>query len=321
MKNNYKISVIIPVYNAEKYLKKCLDSVINQTLDDVEIICINDGSTDNSLNILNEYNKKYKNFKLINQENKGVIYTRIKGYKNATGEYIAWLDNDDFLELDMFEKMYSIAKDGDYDIVECNYNFYPKDVKYKEKWFNEYNGVNDWEFTFRNTLLWNKIVKKELLDKINFPYIFEHFGEGSYSLVLISTNKISTINEPLYNYRVGHQSLSHNYSNIDWYKKITDCANERYDYVVKNNYENKWLELFKFTYLYYVLVLMIVACYNDNKELYYDCKKIIKNDELFSNKYKKYLKKHLSLSKYLFSKYVCLYNYNLAKIIAKKVLN
>ena len=320
MNKKIKVSVIIPVYNAEKYINKCIESVINQTLKDIEIICINDGSTDDSINILKEYDKKYRNFRLINQENKGVISARLNGYSKAKGEYIAWLDNDDFIESIMLEKMYNLAKKEDLDLVECNYKFYPNNVTYKEKWFNEYKGVNDWNFLFRNTLLWNKLAKKEYLDSINFKYLLKEFGEGSFSIVMISTNKIATINEELYNYRVGHESLSHNYNNLKWYKNIVDSNKRRYEYLLNNNCSESWLDVFMFTYLYYVLIFMVISCYNNNKELYLENKNIIKKYNLFSNRYKKYLKKHLSPLKYLFMKYVSINNYSLTTFIVKRIL-
>ena len=92
-----KISVIVPVYNAEKFLNQCIDSIVNQELKEIEIICVNDGSTDDSLNILKEYQKKYNNIKVIEQKNSGVIAARVNGLKTATGEYVAWVDSDDFI--------------------------------------------------------------------------------------------------------------------------------------------------------------------------------------------------------------------------------
>lgn len=105
-----KISVIIPVYNTEKYLKKCLDSVCNQTLSDIEIICINDSSCDNSLDILNEYSKNDTRIKIINfSENKGVGCARNTGIKEAVGEFVGFVDSDDFIDLDFYEKLYNVA--------------------------------------------------------------------------------------------------------------------------------------------------------------------------------------------------------------------
>lgn len=105
-----KVSVIIPVYNTEKYLRKCLDSVCNQTLSDIEIICVNDCSPDNSLEILNEYAQKDNRIKVINfEENKGVSIARNTGIDSATGEFIGFVDADDFVDLDFYEKLYNKA--------------------------------------------------------------------------------------------------------------------------------------------------------------------------------------------------------------------
>ena len=93
------VSIVIPVYNVEKYLKQCLESVVNQTLDKIEVICINDGSTDNSLNILKEYEKKYNNIIIIDQENKGPGFARNIGMKRASGKYIYFLEKLGFRHL------------------------------------------------------------------------------------------------------------------------------------------------------------------------------------------------------------------------------
>ena len=118
-----KVSVIIPVYNTEKYLEKCLNSVCNQTLKDIEIICIDDCSTDNSLNILKEYASKDERIKLIEfKENKGAAVARNIGIKEAQGEYIGFVDSDDYPETELFyEKLYNIAKEKNADITKGSY--------------------------------------------------------------------------------------------------------------------------------------------------------------------------------------------------------
>ena len=121
-KGNIKISVIVPVYNVEKYLLECLDSIINQTLKEIEIICVNDGSTDNSLSILKEYASKDNRIILIDKENEGLGYTRKVGLDNATGKYILFCDSDDFYsELTAFEELYNYIEKVKVDVVifEC----------------------------------------------------------------------------------------------------------------------------------------------------------------------------------------------------------
>ena len=119
-----KVSVIIPVYNVEPYLRNCLDSVINQTLKDIEIICINDGSTDNSLSVLNEYKSKDNRIVVIDKKNEGVAITRNLGIKIVSGDYISFIDADDYLETNTFyEKLYTCALETNSDIVKGNYKF------------------------------------------------------------------------------------------------------------------------------------------------------------------------------------------------------
>ena len=112
-----KISVIIPVYNTENYLKECLNSVINQTFKDIEIICVNDGSTDNSLSILEEYARTDSRIKIINQKNQGVSSSRNNGIKSARGEYIMFLDSDDLYKPDLCEKVVEKIDSQSPDIV------------------------------------------------------------------------------------------------------------------------------------------------------------------------------------------------------------
>ena len=106
MMNKPKLSVIIAVYNTEKYIVKCLDSLLNQTYKNIELVVINDCSTDNSLKILKKYFKKYSNIILIdNKQNKGLSYSRNVGLKNASGEYIGYIDSDDYVDSDYYEKL------------------------------------------------------------------------------------------------------------------------------------------------------------------------------------------------------------------------
>ena len=285
MDAKYKISVIVPVYNAEKYLEETVKSLINQTMNEIEIIFVNDGSTDNSLNILNKYKKE--NVKIINQSNKGVIEARIVGFNQATGNYITFVDNDDILDKDMYKKMYSKAKEENADVVICNYSFYPKAVKTKGKWFKEYKGIKDWHFIERNTLLWNKIVKKELLEKVNIVELFRKIGEGSYTNVLLEADKIVTINEELYHYRVGHQSLSTNFKNMEWYKNNLKRQCNHYEIIPKNEKYLNWKEYFNHKINYAIIQLLIICSYNSDKDEYKKYQKQLKE--------RKYRKNNLSI--------------------------
>lgn len=134
VKTEPKISVIIPVYNVEKYLKKCLDSLVNQTFKDIEIICINDGSTDDCLSILNEYAAKDERIIVISQENQGPGAARNKGLEIAKGEYISFIDPDDWVNTEFYSELYNEAKISDYDIVKgVRINVNSKNVIKKHK--------------------------------------------------------------------------------------------------------------------------------------------------------------------------------------------
>ena len=107
-----KVSIVIPVYNVEKYLEECIESAIKQSLNDIEIICINDGSTDSSLEILKKYEKKYSNIIVISQENKGLSASRNVGIRKAKGKYIYFLDSDDFIDTNSMELCYKECESG-----------------------------------------------------------------------------------------------------------------------------------------------------------------------------------------------------------------
>ena len=117
-----KVSVIVPIYNEEKYLNDCINSIANQTLKDIEIIAVNDGSTDNSLKILDDLSIKYKGkLKVIDKENGGAGSARNVGIVNASGEFIKFVDADDYLKLTALERMYNIAKENNVKLVRGNY--------------------------------------------------------------------------------------------------------------------------------------------------------------------------------------------------------
>ncbi|MDR3124507.1 MAG: glycosyltransferase [Endomicrobium sp.] len=131
-----KISVIIPVYNKEKYLKQCLGSVCNQTFKDIEIICVNDGSTDSSLDILKEYTNNDNRITIINQKNERAGVARNKGMEIAKGQYIAFVDSDDWIDLSYYEVLYASAESNKADLVRTSYIFEYDDYSEKEKYFN-----------------------------------------------------------------------------------------------------------------------------------------------------------------------------------------
>ena len=119
-----KVSIVIPCYNVEKYLRQCLDSVINQTLRELEIICVNDGSKDSTLSILQEYAEKDSRIKIIDKPNGGYGESMNRGFDMATGEYLGIIESDDYADLDMFEKLYHCAKTYELDVVKSGFYYY-----------------------------------------------------------------------------------------------------------------------------------------------------------------------------------------------------
>lgn len=218
MENKPKVSIIVPVYKVEKYLRRSMDSLVNQTLDGVEIICINDGSPDNCLSILKEYKEKYldKNIVIIDKKNEGVWKGRFDGIAAATGEYIGFTDSDDYITLDYAEKLYNAAKKNNADISVSG--FYRVDTDTEHVYSTEMTGYegklinmekNPEEILSINTALWNKLYKAEILKNMknleNPPRILDDMM--FLLLVYLNTKTIAFINDPLYYYMVRQDSI------------------------------------------------------------------------------------------------------------------
>ena len=203
-----KVSVIIPIYNVEKYLRECLDSVVNQTLKDIEIICINDGSTDNSGLILEEYGNNDKRIKVIHKENEGAAIARNVGLKIAEGEYLSILDSDDYFELNMLEDMYKEAVENDLDIIICrakdldnitkeikeNKNSIKKEYLPNKDIFN-YKDIPNYIFNFSVGWSWDKLYKRDFIQKNKLEFQNLRSTNDAYFVFisLVLAEKISII--------------------------------------------------------------------------------------------------------------------------------
>ena len=161
-----KVSVIVPVYNVEAYLDKCLYSLANQTIKDIEVIVVNDESPDNSQKIIDKYAKKYSHIHGYKKKNGGVSDARNFGIEKAMGEYIAFVDGDDYVSYDMYEKMYNKAKSGNFDIVVCDLNYVYPDDKLMYVSSKIEHDTTDIKKTYVNMYpcVWNKIYKKSLFN-------------------------------------------------------------------------------------------------------------------------------------------------------------
>lgn len=171
------ISVVVPVYNAEKYLKETIQSILDQDFTDIEIILINDGSKDSSLEICLDYGKKYPNIRVINQKNSGVSAARNRGLQEAAGEYILFVDADDILKADMLSTLYECATAYKADIVSCGAGLVENDKIVKEEYGTntliEYDKEHALKFFLIgnqvNIGVWTKLFKRELIKDIKFP--------------------------------------------------------------------------------------------------------------------------------------------------------
>ena len=156
-----KVSVIIPVYNVEKYLEECLESIIDQSLEDIEIVCVNDGSTDNSLSILESYAELDNRIKIISQENHGLAAARNTGLKNINGDYVYFIDSDDFLELSALEELYNLAKEKSLDFVMFKLINFDDEI-------NEYYTIPDYEMSEISNLIGENVFNFEDLEDLIF---------------------------------------------------------------------------------------------------------------------------------------------------------
>ncbi|WP_189645208.1 glycosyltransferase [Pectobacterium aquaticum] len=208
------LSVIVPVFNAEKYLDKCLLSIINQTFEDIEIVCIDDGSTDRSLSILLKYSALDNRIKVISQRNSGIAYTRNVGLKNSTAKYITFVDSDDYIELNTYEYALAFFQDPHIDIVHWGVNLVKENenaITYSDEYtthkFTGKKEINSHIIKKMDVYLWNKIIKKEIIidNDIQFPSGLLYEDHVFLLMYLIYSNNIYFIKEKLY-YYISHQS-------------------------------------------------------------------------------------------------------------------
>ena len=213
-----KISIIIPVYNVEKYLRECLDSILSQTFQDFEIICVDDGSTDKSLEILQEYKRKDDRFVILQQRHAGAGAARNHGLKLAEGKYIQFLDSDDYFELTLLEELYTRAEKFDSDLTVCSSrkvddegnitetsspNFPINIDKVPMEQVFSRQDFKDEIFCLLIPVVWNKLIKKSFLDKnhLEFPKLTIYEDIAFMHSVVACADRIVAFNKELINYR------------------------------------------------------------------------------------------------------------------------
>jgi len=238
-KKMIKYTIIMPVYNAEKYLEKNLKKIELLNRDDIELLIINDGSTDNSVNIIKKYEGKIKNLVLIDQDNNGVSYSRNLGIKKATGKYITFLDCDDTLEVDIFNELDKVY-DDDYDLV--RYGFYlVHNIKRKNKIVEEKQKFKDFKNSKESKILlfttnkmntvWNQIIKREILinNLIYFDKKHIYAEDLEFNKKLIKyLDKVCLLPNCLYDYYINYNSISNSKDKNKVEKCIKDTLEIHY---------------------------------------------------------------------------------------------
>lgn len=258
------------VYNVENYLDECLQSIFDQTYKDMEIIIVNDGSTDGSLDIINKYRKKYSNIVYIEQENKGLSEARNLGLSIAKGDYILYIDSDDYIDSNMLQLMIDKIKEDDSDLVIIGHREFYDDIKGKDLDIildvddkKVYTGIEVANMMLNCKIMgvaWNKLYKVDKLKEENFYFESGRYTQDWYPTFkhISNLNKISFVNKPLYKYRLRSTSTT---------SKKNQKRLEDYAYAVSNiinyvenskiNFDNDSLSRFKvitfntIIYLYY----------------------------------------------------------------------
>lgn len=261
-RNQPLISIIVPVYKVEKYLEKCIQSIINQTYNNLQIILVDDGSPDNCGKICDKYAQKDNRIEVIHKTNGGLSDARNVGISKAKGKYIGFVDSDDYIEKSMYEDLYNLMEEKQSDVCICNfYNVVGnnKVLKNPNNGIQEYNKIDILREILVDSKIqsyaWNKLYKKELFDNIKYPVGKKYEDIGTTFYILEKCNKIIVTGTPEYYYLNRDDSIVNNVNE----KTITDyieLITERYDYIEKNLKELD-------QYNKYYLTKTLITAYND----------------------------------------------------------
>ena len=247
-----KVSVIVPIYNVEKYLEKCINSLLSQTLEDIQIILVNDGSKDNSGNIANEYEKNNKDRVIyVEKENGGLSDARNYGLKYATGDFIAFLDSDDYIEKNAYEEMYNKAIEENADYVECDFIWeFPNKIRIDK----QYPYKNKKEMlSFVRVVAWNKLIKRQLItdNNLEFPKGLRYEDiEFTYKLIPF-LNKFAYVDNPFIHYVQREGSIA-NVQN-ERTAEIFTVLDNVIEFYKKNNIYEEYRNELEYNYARYLL--------------------------------------------------------------------
>lgn len=214
----YKVSIIIPIYNVEKYIHRCVNSILEQTYSNIEIILVNDGSTDNCPKVCDIYEKKDNRIKVIHKNNGGLSSARNKGLDIATGEYIAFVDGDDYIHKNMIGELTNVAENNEVDIVHCNFEMVDEEgniIKCKNRTYKEEKTLNSYETICGHVIdykvkvmAWNKLYKSELFKNLRFEEGYVYEDELLFPKIISKSNKNIILNKKLYFYVYAPQSIT-----------------------------------------------------------------------------------------------------------------
>lgn len=253
-----EVSLIIPVYNVEGYLDKCLQSVEKQTCKDIEVIIINDGSTDNSYEIVKKYVERNENFQCYTIENRGQGGARNYGLEKARGKYVCFLDSDDYISVDCIEKLLQKAKESDSDVVVCNNYDVDEDGNvieyYKNKYQHSTTSVHEEPSIFFNRVCpWGKLYKKELFEGLEF--VSRQWYEDMRLLpkVLLKANKVSYIEDSLF-YYVQRQGSTMNNSKVERNIEIINAFEDLFSYFKQNGFYEQFKEELEYLVIEHIVV-------------------------------------------------------------------
>lgn len=301
------ISVIVPVYNVEQYLQKCVESLVNQSYKNLEIILVDDGSDDNSGQLCDSLAEKYSNIKVLHKNNGGLSDARNKGLEYAKGNYIFFVDSDDWIELETIEKLYNAIKENDADISICGINDYAggkiKVTRGPSKELSIYNSIKAIE-TLISTgneigiVVWNKLYKKSLFDNVIFEFGKLHEDVFFTPKILFFAKKIVAINYCGYNYITDRQGSICNkklsYKNID--APASFLSNYEFFKEQSLDYFSKHYFL---KYMDFVMIVYAKAVSQNNEEIKLELNKQFKANLRKGIKYAFELKNYKMILKFI----------------------
>ncbi|MFC4320712.1 glycosyltransferase [Litchfieldia salsa] len=314
---NIKVSVIVPVFNAEEYLTECINSLLNQTLQDCEFIFINDGSTDKSKFIIENYRALDSRIKLINQENQGVSTARNNGLRYAYGEYIGFVDADDFIEKEMYEVLYYSAKLSNCDMVFSNFKGETEGRKVVTRYQFPSNIILNKTFIQQDLLPYflkednlntvcTKIYKSKIvqLNNVTFPNNIELGEDGMFNMHFLSGAKtVKYIDYIGYHYREVKGSATRNISEKDYFKRAIDVYNIKYPEDYYFHIDKEIINKLKSIKLIKSVISYIHLYFNSFKELSFNqrysyIKKMIRHENVRNALPIFYGEFHASLGRY-----------------------